>query len=77
LPEEAALDWTTFQIVILGTENDNAENGDKHEAAWGLSDLTSWLSEFRSGAGRIGNELSNEKAVNAYVEGAARATSKV
>jgi hypothetical protein len=71
-PKEEAVDWTAFQVAMLGIKDDHDDNY-RDEADWRLgeeelSDITSWFSELGLAVGRLVKEAPNGRRINAYVE---------
>jgi hypothetical protein len=64
-PEEEGLDWTAFQMAILGVMDDDRDT-EKDEEDWRLGEaelgeITSWFSGFGFGIGKMVKEVCGEE----------------
>ncbi|PSS08610.1 hypothetical protein M430DRAFT_61775, partial [Amorphotheca resinae ATCC 22711] len=67
--EKEALDWTAFQIAILGTTDEDHEGSDEAQLDEAeLDDITLWFSDFGFGVGRLVKEKPKRKRIKVYLK---------
>jgi hypothetical protein len=63
------LDWTAFQIAILGTTDEDHEGSDEAQLDEAeLDDITLWFSDFGFGVGRLVKEKPKRKRIKVYLK---------